>query len=104
MMYNFYTDGIMVRIQVNGLEGAQLIRIGLFTYHKQDNSTTLTQFCPLTDTRYSSFDEMWHFWNWKPDAAWAEFSHGADEVESAFEKIHSILHIVYKVNKLKAFL
>lgn len=105
MVYDFYTDGVMIRVQINGFEGAQLIKVGFFNYYKQDKSTTLTQFCPAIDKRFSSFDEIQSFYNWNANIMWAEFSHSAGEieVESACNRILEILNVVYKVCKLKAF-
>lgn len=104
MMYNFYTDNVMVRVMVSGLEDHQLISIGMFHYIVQDKSTTLTQFCPLADTRYQGFPEIQQAWYWNQNESWATFHHRPEDVEQAFEKIREILHIAYKVNKLKVFL
>lgn len=106
MMYDFYADGVMIRLQINGMDGAQMVRVGLFNHHIEGRSTSLTQFCPCNDNRFESFEEIQRFWCWDAKEAWATFTHGPseEEVEWAFERIREILHIIYKVCKLKAFI
>ena len=102
--YNFYTDNVMVRINVSNVEDYQLVSIGIFHYFVQDKSTTLTQFCPLADDRYNTFPEVQQFWCWNKEQAWGSFTHGSQDADWAFDKVREILNIIYKVNKLKAFL
>lgn len=105
MMYEFYTDGIMVRLQVNGLDGSQLVRVGVFDYQQHGKSKSLTQLCPVADARFSSFDEIQCLWYWNANEAWASITHGPSEKEtqSALDKLCEILNIIHKVCKLKAF-
>lgn len=103
MMYEFHADDIMVRVQISALEGAQMISVGFFTVEKQGNSTTINQIFPLADCRYTSFKVMQDIWQWNAFQAWGTFTHGEQGIESAFETLKEILCIVYKVNKLKAF-
>lgn len=102
--YYFFADDIQVRIQVSGLEGAQLIKLGFFHLMVEGKSTSLTQFCPLSDTRYISFEAIQRLWSYNPNEPWATIYHMADDVESALVTISELLSIVYKVNNLKAFL
>lgn len=104
ILYYFHADNIQVRVQVSGLNEYQLINIGFFDCVVEGNSTSLTQFCPLHDNRYSGFSIIQNFWFYDPSRAWGSFTHSPEEVEQALEKIAEILHIVYKVNNLKAFL
>ncbi len=104
MLYYFYADDIQIRIQVSGHNGAQLVTIGLFHYHVDGKSTSIEQFCPLADSRLSSFEAIQNYWGFDPNQAYAHIVHMPDEPELGFEQIREILHIVYKVNNLKAFI
>lgn len=102
--YYFYSDDIEVRLSVSGLNGYEMINIGFFHRCKVGNSVSLTQFCPLTDSRYANFEAIRSFWGYDSSRAWGTSTHSPEEVERAFQQIAEILHIVYKVNNLKAFL
>jgi len=104
ILYYFHADNVQIRIQVSGLNDYQLINIGFFHCVIDGSSTSLTQFCPLSDSRYSNFDVIKDFWYYDPNKAWGTLSHSPEEVESAFKTIAELLSIVYKVNNLKAFL
>jgi len=104
MLYYFHADDVQVRIQVSGLNGYQLINIGFFHCVVDGSTTSLTQFCPLSDDRYVNFDIIRDFWFYDPNKAWGTLTHAPEEVESALKKVADILHVVYKVNNLKAFL
>lgn len=104
MSYYFHASDVQVRIQVSGFDGGQLITIGFFHLTQDGKSVSLEQFCPLADSRYFSFEVMQNYWAFNPNQAWASFSHMPEDVESALAGICEILHIVYKVNNLKAFL
>lgn len=104
ILYYFHADDIQVRVQVSGLNGYQLISIGFFHCTKDGNSVSLTQFCPLSDTRYKNFNEIQDCWYYDSNKAWGTFSHSPEEMEWGLEKIASILRVIYKVNNLKAFL
>lgn len=104
MLYYFHADDIQVRLQVTGLEGAQMLTVGFFKVSNDGKHSTLEQFCPLSDIRFRDFEEIQRFWLFNPAQAWAEFAHAPGDIDWAFDRISEILHIVYKVNNLKAFL
>jgi len=104
ILYYFHADNVQIRVQVSGLNDYQLINIGFFHCIIDGSSTSLTQFCPLSDDRYANFEIIRDFWFYDSCKAWGTFSHAPEEVDSALKKIAEILHIVYKVNNLKAFL
>jgi len=104
ILYYFYADTTQIRISVDGLNGYQLVNVGFFDYIKEGNSTSINQFCPLSDDRYKNFDEIKDFWYYDSTKAWGTYSHTPEEVEQALERVIGVLRIVYKVNNLKAFL
>ena len=104
MMYNFYLGDVMVRLQISGFLGAQLVGIAFFHYSKVENSVSLEQFNPISDMRFQNFEPIINLWAHEPNNSWGYFRHFEDEGEIAFERIREILNIVNKVNKLKAFL
>jgi len=104
MLYYFHADDVQVRIQVSGLNDHQLINIGFFHCVVEGSTTSLTQFCPLSDDRYVNFEIIRDFWLYDSNLAWGTFIHTPEEVESALKRVADILHVVYKVNNLKAFL
>lgn len=104
ILYYFHADNIQIRISVDGLRGYQLVNVGFFDYVKEGSTTSITQFCPLSDDRYKNFQAIQDFWYYDPHKTWGTYSHAPDEVEEALEKVAEILRIVYKVNNLKAFL
>lgn len=104
MLYNFYLGNVMVRLQISGCNGAQLVGMGFFHYSKVGGSTSIEQFHPLTDIRFMKMEPIINLWAHEPNNSWAYFSHNQDEGEKALEKIQEIINIINKVNKLKAFL
>lgn len=104
IIYYFHADNIQVRISVDGLSGYQLINISFLDCIKEANTTSITQFCPLADSRYKNFEVIQDFWYYDPHKAWGTYSHAPEEVELALEKVAEVLRVVYKVNNLKAFL
>ncbi len=96
--YYFNAFGIQIRIQVSVNDGLQIINIGLFHYYQYDEkSTTIEQFCPLSDGRFTAYEAIQNYWGFNPQLAWATIIHTPEDVESAFYRVSEILRIVNEV-------
>lgn len=97
-VYDIYIDDVMVCIETTTLKTAQLITVGLFNVVSPSKDE---QFFPLNDVRFQNLSII-HGLFGETMSAWGHVPfHTADQ---AFDTIKRLLHAVYKVNKLKAFI
>ncbi len=104
MVYNFYMDDVMVRIQISGFGKSQLINIGFFSHKKEKNTISIEQFNPITDDRFRRFEAVTDIWGTNSLETWGTFFQRAGDENNAFAIIMNLLLTVHKVIKLKAFL
>lgn len=100
-VFDFIFGDVKVSFQVSAIEGGQSISVGFFSITKEGNSTSINQFCPLSDSRYGNYRAIQDIWGMNPFQVWAVFTHGADCPDNAFETLKEILYTVYTVNKLR---
>ena len=98
MAYYFNAFGIQIRIQISFSDGLQRINIGLFHFYQHaENSTTIEQFCPLSDGRFTPYEAIQNYWLFDPQLAWANITHTIEDIETAFNHVIEILRIVHEV-------
>lgn len=102
MSYYFSAFGIQVRLQISSSDGLQRINVGLFHFYNYDEkSTTIEQFCPLSDGKFTAYEAIQNYWVFDPQLAWASIVHTFEDVEIAYNSISEILDIVRQVYSLE---
>lgn len=97
-VYDLYIGDVMVCVETTTLKQSQLITVGIFNVMSPNKDSQLS---PLNDIRFqnlSIIQELFGITN----TAWGHVPFVT--ADQAYNTIYRLLHDVYKVNKLKAFL
>lgn len=97
IVFDIYANFLFVRIQIEGYNNSQSVKIGMFSRVQDGKTTSISQFHPLADEGFRYTDEVQRIWGTDPKEVWATLFHREEDAEIVFANIMQLLDLVKSV-------